>query len=257
MKSKRYDGCLICTDMDGTLLTTDKVLSRENAEAIKRFQQGGGLFTVATGRYWDFVNVYRDVFVPNTHVISLNGCVISEYGSEKIIRCAEMDKACFDEAEYVFNSCPQLTMLLVNTTRGFVPIKRGELSKLDEIEINSDNRIYKMTWMSLPGEELTEETRAFFVPFAKDRYNCERSWPGGMEYYPLEGGKHNAVMWLKQHTASDKLICVGDYENDVTMLGCADVGVAVSNAIDCVRNAADITVCSNDENAIAALIERL
>lgn len=243
--------------MDGTLLTTDKVLSRENAEAIKHFQQGGGLFTVATGRYWDFVNDYKDAFVPNTYVISLNGCVISEYGTEKAVWFTQMDRSCFDEAEYVFDSCPQLTMLLVNTTQGFVPIKRGELSKLNDIRLDSDNRIYKMTYMSLPGEELTRQTRDFFVPFASGRYNCERSWPGGMEYYPLEGGKHNAVMWLKQHTGCDKLICVGDYENDVTMLKCADVGAAVGNALECVRDAADITLCSNDESAIAQLIERL
>lgn len=255
--NKRYDGCLICTDMDGTLLTTDKVLSRENAEAIKRFQQGGGLFTVATGRYWDFVNGYSAVFTPNTHVISLNGCVISEYGSERILRCTQMDKSCFDEADYIFESCPQLTMLLVNTTRGFVPIKRGETEKLNEIELSNENVIFKMTWMCLPGEELTEETRSFFVPFSKGRYNCERSWPGGMEYYPLDGGKDNAVMWLKRHTRSDKLICVGDYENDVSMLRVADTGAAVSNALECVRAAADITLCSNDESAIAQLIERL
>lgn len=255
--NKRYDGCLICTDMDGTLLTTDKVLSRENAEAIKRFQQGGGLFTVATGRYWDFVNVYSDVFVPNTHVISLNGCAISEYGSERILRCTQMDKSCFDEVNYVFESCPQLTMLLVNTTHGFMPIKRGETEKLKELEINSENVIFKMTFMSLSDEELTEETRAFFVPFSKGRYNCERSWPAGMEYYPLDGGKHNAVMWLKQHTHSDKLVCVGDYENDIGMLRVADTGAAVSNALECVRAVADITLCSNDESAIAQLIERL
>jgi len=64
-------------------------------------------------------------------------------------------------------------------------------------------------------------------------------------------------MWLKEYTRSDKLICVGDYENDIGMLRRADMGVAVSNALDCVRAAADITLCSNDENAIAALIEQL
>lgn len=255
--NKRYDGCLICTDMDGTLLTTDKVLSRENAEAIKRFQLGGGLFTAATGRYWDFLDCYRDVFVPNTLVVSLNGCVVSEYGTNRIVRYTEMDRACFDEAEYVFDSCPQLKTLLVNTSGGFVPINRGEVSKIYDIDPSPCNKVYKMTYMADPYEELTEETRAFFVPFAKGRYHCERSWPGGMEYYPLDGGKHNAVMWLKEHTHSDKLICVGDYENDIGMLRCADMGVAVSNALGCVHAAADVTLCSNDENAIAALIERL
>ena len=43
-------GWLIVTDMDGTLLTTDKHISKENLEAIDRFRSEGGKFTVATGR---------------------------------------------------------------------------------------------------------------------------------------------------------------------------------------------------------------
>ncbi len=257
MKSKRYDGCLICTDMDGTLLTTDKHLSRENADAIKYFQEQGGLFTVATGRYWDFVEDYKDVFVPNTLVISLNGCAISEYGTRKIVRCTTMDKSCFNDAEYIFNSCPQLTMLLVNTTNGFEAVKPTNLGRLSELEINERNVIYKMTYMCLPGHTLNGQTRDFFAGFSKDRYNCEQSWPGGMEYYPLEGGKHNAVMWLKRHTGSDKLVCVGDFENDIGMLSVADTGVAVANALDSVKAAADYVTVSNDESAIARVIEKL
>lgn len=257
MKSKRYEGCLICTDMDGTLLTTDKRLSEENAEAIRYFQEQGGLFTVATGRYWDFVNDYKDVFVPNTCVISLNGCAISEYGTERIVHCTTMDKSCFDDAQMIFESCPQLTMLLVNTTNGFEAVKPSNLERLNEIEISKRNVIYKMTYMCLPGHTLDEHTREFFARFSKDRYNCEQSWPGGMEYYPLEGGKHNAVMWLKRHTNSDKLVCVGDFENDIGMLRAADTGVAVSNALDSVKAAADYVTVSNDESAIARVIEKL
>lgn len=257
MNPKPYEGCLICTDMDGTLLKTDKELSRENAEAIKRFQLGGGLFTVATGRYWDFVEEYKHCFVPNTAVISLNGCAITEYGTARFLRYTTMDKSCFDDARYIFESCPQLTMLLVNTSKGFVPVKRGEYQKLEEIEINHENRIFKMTYMCLPGEILDEHTRQFFAEFSKDRYNCEQSWPGGMEYYPLEGGKHNAVNWLKAKTNSQKLICIGDFENDIEMIKCADVGVAVANGLESVRSAADYVTASNDENAIARVIEGL
>lgn len=257
MNGKRFDGCLICTDMDGTLLTTDKRLTPENAQAIKYFQDNGGRFTVATGRYWDFVNDYKDVFIPNAHVISLNGCVISEVQTEKHLWYTQMDKSCFDDAQYIFESCPQLTMLLVNTTNGFEAIKRSNIERLNELEINGRNIIYKMTYMCLPGHTLDEHTRQFFAGFARGRYNCERSWPGGMEYYPLEGGKHNAVMWLKENTRSDKLICIGDFENDISMLRCADTGVAVSNALDCVKAAADFVTVSNDENAIAKVIESL
>ncbi len=257
MNSKPYEGCLICTDMDGTLLADDKSLSAENAEAIRCFQQGGGLFTVATGRYWDFIEEYKADVVPNTAVISLNGCAITEYETHKYLWHSKMDKCCFGEAEEIFASCPQLTMLLVNMTGGFVPIKRGELWRLEEIKVNAENEILKMTYMCLPDETLDERTCRFFAEFSSGRYNCERSWPGGMEYYPLEGGKHNAVEWLKKHTNSSKLICVGDFENDIGMLKFADVGVAVSNGLESVRSAADYTTVSNGESAIARIIERI
>lgn len=257
MKSKKYAGCLICSDMDGTLLTTDKKLSRENALAIKHFQDNGGLFTVASGRYWDFINDYKDVFVPNTHVISLNGCAIAEKDTQKILHRAVLDKSCFKEAKQIFADCPELTLLLVNTGHGFELIKPDRTERLEELVITDDDPIYKMTYMCLPGHVLSQQARGYFAAFSRGRYHCERSWPGGMEYYSLDGGKQNAVMWLKRHTGSDKLICIGDYENDIGMLKAADLSVAVSNALDCVKAHADLITVSNDENAIARVIEEL
>ena len=41
---------LLITDLDGTLLPDNKILSQKDKEAIKRFRADGGKFTVATGR---------------------------------------------------------------------------------------------------------------------------------------------------------------------------------------------------------------
>lgn len=38
------------SDMDGTLLSKDKTLSKRNSDAIVRLRQAGGMFVVATGR---------------------------------------------------------------------------------------------------------------------------------------------------------------------------------------------------------------
>ena len=43
-------GPFIVSDIDGTLLTKDYHIPLRNIMAIRRFQQEGGLFTVATGR---------------------------------------------------------------------------------------------------------------------------------------------------------------------------------------------------------------
>ena len=46
----KFDGILLCTDLDGTLYSDDKTVSRENLDAIEYFKSEGGLFTFITGR---------------------------------------------------------------------------------------------------------------------------------------------------------------------------------------------------------------
>ncbi|MBR0360470.1 MAG: HAD hydrolase family protein, partial [Clostridia bacterium] len=52
-------------------------------------------------------------------------------------------------------------------------------------------------------------------------------------------------------------ICVGDYENDISMIEVADKGYAVSNAIEPVLKAADYVTVSNTESAIAKIISEI
>ena len=56
------NGMMIVTDMDGTMLTTDKQISDENFEAITRFRQNGGYFTVARA-FHSFVGHYVPFFI--------------------------------------------------------------------------------------------------------------------------------------------------------------------------------------------------
>ena len=61
----KFDGMLICTDLDGTLLRNDKTISRENIEAIEYFKQAGGYFTFVTGRMPFFVSYVLSAVNPN------------------------------------------------------------------------------------------------------------------------------------------------------------------------------------------------
>ena len=47
---KKFEGILITTDLDGTLLRNDKSVSRENLSAIEYFKENAGVFTFVTGR---------------------------------------------------------------------------------------------------------------------------------------------------------------------------------------------------------------
>ena len=76
--------------------------------------------------------------------------------------------------------------------------------------------------------------------------------PGGI-------GKGTSVAKLCEHLEIDinKTIAVGDYNNDISMFRAAKVGVAVANACEDAKKAADVITVSNEEHAIAKVISDL
>ncbi len=55
-----------------------------------------------------------------------------------------------------------------------------------------------------------------------------------------------------------KILAVGDYENDLEMIALADIGAAPSNAIDAVKLAADIVLpVDNNQSAVAKFLEQV
>ena len=64
---------------------------------------------------------------------------------------------------------------------------------------------------------------------------------------------------LAEHLGVDmsRTIAIGDYDNDASMLAAAGVGIAVSNASKAALAAADRVTVSNEEHAIARVIEEI
>ena len=91
-----------------------------------------------------------------------------------------------------------------------------------------------------------------------DRLNVFRSDPYYVEILPKFVDKGVAVDKLIKHldVKKAKVICVGDSYNDLPMLRCAGLGVAMENAQSEVKESADYITSSNDEDGVAKLIEK-
>ena len=51
-------------------------------------------------------------------------------------------------------------------------------------------------------------------------------------------------------------MAIGDNENDLTMVEYAGIGVAMANATENVKNAADVLTASNEEDGVAEVINK-
>lgn len=254
---KKYEGYLICTDFDGTFALPNAHLSDENIEAVRYFQEQGGLFTIASGRSAAFIRNLDERFRPNAPLIVMNGAMI----------CDENDG-------HVLHSFPMQRNVLESLDALAATGLPRQISVWNEHEIRNDWRKgngilpsvcfsdFPQPWFKVVVESDSESTfkiRDFFLERYSDRFHCGRSWPEGFEIHSLESGKGECMRVLKSiykgrvHTT----IGVGDYENDVSLVRDADIGYTVGNAIEAVKAVAKRITVSNCEHAIARIISDL
>lgn len=253
-----FDGYLFCTDMDGTLTVGGK-LSEENAQAIREFQQEGGIFVVSTGRAPNYIKQYAPDYVPNGPIIASNGTVICDVASDTIYFESHLDESIEEAMEYVVHHCPDLitmhlTYSLEETSARYHP---EEGMTIREFMDSVPKPWYKVIFVvphtqSLQMREKLEEVFG-------ESWNFNRSWPEGIELIPKNSGKGLCVDRLREILGERARVVVaaGDFENDITMMQAADIGYAVENALDSVKEAADRVTVHHEQHAIRAIIEEL
>lgn len=260
----KFTGYLICTDCDGTLTYEPGKVSDENAKAIKYFQEEGGLFTLATGRFPDHVDLFRDKIQINAPMVSLNGTLLYDVNNGTMInKWGLPTEQCYELLSYVKESYEKLHDFWVNGvlsdgTFGSISYNLSEHSSEDDsLKKALEEFPCEMLKMVIAGNaEVILKLQADLKEKFGQSFRFDTSWPEGLEIQAIDSGKGVAVEYMKTHLDTDihTTIGVGDYENDITLLECADIGYAVDNAIDSVKSIADRVTVSNKDHAIAAII---
>lgn len=92
----------------------------------------------------------------------------------------------------------------------------------------------------------------------REKYHLVRSTPFYLEILNRDASKGNAVKELSEKLGikQSEVICIGDQENDVTMLEFAGLGIAMGNAPERIKQLADYTTASNNDSGVAKAIQK-
>ena len=260
-----FENVLICTDLDGTLLRSDRTISSENIQAIEYFKSKGGYFTFITGRMPYYVYDMYYAIKPNAPIGCINGGGLYDFRSEKYIWTNPMTENIIPLIECIDNAFPNIG-IQINTLNDAYFCKDNETMRIFRRATNLPNLnksyrdLVKETSKVIFGTEDEEEILAAEQmlrnhPLA-EKFDFIRSEKTLFEILPKGTNKGVSILKLAEYLKIDvnKTIAIGDYNNDISMFKAAKIGIAVENACPDAKAAADIITVTNDEHAIAKVI---
>lgn len=262
---KKFEGILICTDLDGTLLRNDKSISRENLEAIEYFKREGGYFTFITGRpQVASMDTYERIN-PNAPFGCLNGGGLYDGTKGEYVWYVEMPRTVCDMLDTVCRELP--VGIQVNTLGPIYFCQENSamvwfrqitgMPNLQKHHREIDEPFCKIVFGDLDPNNINALIDLLAAHPRADEFDFVRSEKTLYEILPKGITKGSVFPKLVEYLGIDpkRTIAIGDYDNDVGMLKAAHVGVAVANSSPSALAAADRVTVSNEEHAIARLIQ--
>lgn len=265
---QKFSGILLCTDLDGTLLREDGSISKQNIDAIEYFKAHGGLFTFITGRMPCFVDDIYNATNPNCPFGCINGGGLYDHQKQEYVWSITLPDTVLELVECVDINLPEIG-IQINTLGKIYSAKDNEamveFRKRTNLEKNACHYrevmepIAKIVFADTNEENIDKIKVLLDTHPLADCFGFIRSEKNLYEILSKGISKGTVLSKLAQIMGIEisKTIAVGDYNNDIEMLRTAGVGVAVANACFDAKKAADFVTVSNEEHAIAAVIDAI
>lgn len=259
-----FSKVIFMTDLDGTLLTDDKRILEKDLVAIERFRQGGGLFTVATGRGCGMARSAVEKLGIDIPAVLFNGAAVYDFKADKFVWQCEIGLHARDYIRRLHEQFPDLGIEVLHEQTIFTPfINQTELDHLALEGIQPHpctiDELPESGWLKVllaHEPQRMDEIQRYIEQSDMQQAQWVRSAPVYYECLPEGVDKSMGYRQLiKILGAEDRFtVASGDYMNDLAMIQKADLGVAVASAQEEVKAAADLVVCDNNSGAIAEII---
>lgn len=264
---------LYVTDLDGTLLRSDTTISKYSETTLNRLIDEGVMFTYATARSYASASPLVKNLELRCPAIIFNGVFAVDPKTGRHLIENVYSKECQQLARDFFVS-ENIAPLVYSYIDGNERVSYIE-SRLDEVAnyvnarkndkrlrpVNNYDELFRgdIFYFTVIDPQDTELLNGVFTHENGFSRNVQKDTYDNMiwyEIYDKSASKANAVLQVKELVNADKLVCFGDNLNDISMISAADIGVAVENACDELKQLADTVIESNNDDGVARYIDR-
>ena len=271
----KFDGVLLASDFDNTLLNTElprrtgcpvPPISRRNLDALRYFMDHGGRFAVATGRALPAFRMFADQVPMNAPAVVCNGAALYDFQAEAYLETVELPEQIRQQGQTLLDRFPTAAIEAYHLDNVIHAVRPNEFTRqhqhvthagvvavdsLLEVPIPLVKIMFENDYDSLTA------LRAFALaqPWAAD-YEIFFSDRTLLEFTRKGASKGAMVRRLAQRLgiSMEHVYCVGDENNDISMLTAAAEGFAPANCVENVRNCGATIVADCDHDTLAEIV---
>ncbi|NIZ47114.1 Cof-type HAD-IIB family hydrolase [Entomospira nematocerorum] len=260
---------IIFTDLDGTLLPSNKKMTSYTKEVIHAVRSMGIKFILASGRSITSMRNFHKELLLNEPIISYNGAYIEHLGEE--IYYHALDKAMAEK----------LLQFAVENHLYFHFYNKDQLTTLDfyidhpELLSYSERNGLIPVGIGIADVDFSQVTKWMFVEQNRQKLEFIASQVQGLlgaganmsftsdiffEIYSDVVNKGNAAHYIMDMYGlkAEESISFGDNHNDIELVSMAHLGVAMKNSPDALKNIAMMeSQYTSDEDGVAKILEEL
>lgn len=267
-----FEDILLTVDFDRTLTAPDGKIPARNIQAIEYFMAQGGTFTMNTGRsvatFWQ----YLDTIPHNAPFLMYNGSAAYEKGTLSLLKPIDLDvwqvlktvHRLFPEMNlevqglkehYLVDPQPEMVALYRNLQWRYTFAQEGQdMGPFIKFSLfGAPHKPEVSTFFEITPEETrrfqeAEETLRALYP---GKVEVFRAAPRIIDVHARGVSKIAAARSLQAQLGKKILVCVGDAENDISMLDGADYAFCPADGVVADRYE---TVCNCADGAVADVI---
>ena len=258
---------LVVSDVDGTLVTTQKVLTHRSRAAVARLDAAGIGFTVISSRPPFGLKMLIDSLELRRPIGAFNGAalvsadleVLDQHGlASDVARDALAGFRAHSIDAWLFTVGQWLVM---NPSGDYVRKETATVGTSPIVADDLGNHIHgacKLVGASRDFSGLASCEVAMREALG-DRASVVRSQPYYLDVTAAGTSKGALLAELARRLGvpGDEIVTLGDMENDVSMFRNSGFSIAMGNASAEVKSAASAVTLSNDEDGFAEAIERI
>jgi Cof subfamily protein (haloacid dehalogenase superfamily) len=257
---------LLLADVDGTLVTPDKVLTDRAVDAVRRLGEAGILFAVTSGRPPRGMSMLIEPLNLTTPIAAFNGGILVNRDMSVIEQRVVPEDLIVPVAE--LNASFGLDTWVYRGADWYVPDPKGAHVARETATVRFEPKVMAsldgltsdVTKLVGVSDDLDAVARASEA--AHDRFGdhvaAARSQPYYLDVTHPDANKGAVAQYLARTYSipTDSIATIGDMPNDVLMFAHSGLSIAMGNASLEVQHAARRVTASNADEGFAAAVER-